>query len=222
MALVLLSASVERCFVSHMRDFLHWHLHRLAQSDLYQVTTGWTVQGYYVYCTYKLKRLGSWCTEHIRSGHFGYGQTKGMVTMYSKYTAHVSSNGSNFLAVRVFKYWTYKVSKFGYGGTKWMITMYSNYTAHISSNGSHFLMARVLVYWTYKVSKFGYVCTKWIVTMYSKTKYTAHIISNGSHFLTARVFVYWTNKVSKFGYGRTKWMVTIYSKYTAHISSSWS
>ena len=27
-----------------------------AYSDLYQVTTGWAVLGYYAYCTYKLKR----------------------------------------------------------------------------------------------------------------------------------------------------------------------
>ena len=100
-----------------------------------------------------------------------------MVTMYSKYTAHISSNGSHFLTARVLVYWTYKVSKFWYGRTKWMASIYSKYTAHISWNGSHFLMARVLVYWTYRVRKFGYGRTKWMINIY-----TAHIRSNGSHF----------------------------------------
>ena len=93
---------------------------------------------------------------------FGYGQTKWMVTMYSKYTAHMSSNGSHLLTAWVLVYWTYKVSKFWYGHTKWM---YSKSSAHISSNWSHFLTARVLVYWTYKVNKFGYWHTQWMVTM---------------------------------------------------------
>ena len=34
-------------------------------------------------------------------------------TMYSKYTAHLSSNGSHFLSARILVYWTNKVSKIG-------------------------------------------------------------------------------------------------------------
>ena len=63
--------------------------------------------------------------------------------MYSKYTAHITSNGSQ----------KYKVSKFGYDWTKLKVTIYSMNTAHISSKGSHFLTAGVVVYWTYKVNK---------------------------------------------------------------------
>ena len=46
-----------------------------------------------------------------------------LVTMYSKSTAHIRSNGSHFLTARVVVYWTYKDSKFGYGRTKLMVTM---------------------------------------------------------------------------------------------------
>ena len=149
--------------------------------------------------------------------------------MYSKYDAHISSNGSHFFRARVLVYWKYKVSKFGCGRTKWMVTIYSKYYAHIGLNGSHFLTVwcteqigsvHDVYHLTYKVSKFGYERRKWMITMYSK--YTAHIGSNGSHFLTARVLVYWTYKVSKFGYGQTKWMVTMYSKYAAHVRSNGS
>ena len=60
--------------------------------------------------------------------------------MYSKHTAHISSNGSHLRTARVLVYWTYKVSKFGYGRRKWAASIYSKYTAHIILNGSHFLM----------------------------------------------------------------------------------
>ena len=59
----------------------------------------------------------------------GYGWTKLLVTMYSKYTAHISSNRSQFLTTLFLMYWTYKVSKFGYSWIKFMVTMYSDYTA---------------------------------------------------------------------------------------------
>ena len=49
-----------------------------------------------VYWTYKVSK-------------FGYGRTKWMVTMYSKYTAHINSNGSHFLTAWFLVYWTYKV-----------------------------------------------------------------------------------------------------------------
>ena len=54
-----------------------------------------------------------------------------MVTPYSKYTAHISSNGSNFLTA-----W-FLVSNLEYGQTK--------LTAHISSNEIHILMAWFLM-----------------------------------------------------------------------------
>ena len=70
--------------------------------------------------------------------------------MHSKYTAHISSNGSHFLTAGFLGYYTYKVTKNGYIGQS-----YCEYTANISSNGSHFLMAWFLVYCTYKVTKMG-------------------------------------------------------------------
>ena len=69
-----------------------------------------------------------------------------MVTMYSNYTAHISSNGSHFLTAGFLVYYTYKVSKILYDQTKLEVTMYSKSTAHISSNGSHFLTDVFLVY----------------------------------------------------------------------------
>ena len=45
-----------------------------------------------------------------------------MVTMYSTYTAHISSNGSHFLTAMVMVYWTYKVSILGMDGqSKWLL-----------------------------------------------------------------------------------------------------
>ena len=77
----------------------------LAHSDLYQVTTGWTVSGW------------SWNGSHLLTGRvlvywtykvsiLGYGRTKWMATMYSKHTVHISSSGSHFLTTWFLVYWT--------------------------------------------------------------------------------------------------------------------
>ena len=86
-----------------------------------------------VYLTYKVSKIV-------------YGWTKLKVTMYSKYSAHVSSNGNHFLTAGLLVYLTYRVCKIRYGQTKLEVTMYSKYTAHVSSNGNHFLAAGFLVY----------------------------------------------------------------------------
>ena len=66
-----------------------------------------------------------WCSDHKGSVNLGIDGQSEFVPMYSKYTAHISSNGSHFLMARVLVYWTNKVSKFEYRWTKWTVTMYS-------------------------------------------------------------------------------------------------
>ena len=60
-------------------------------------------------------RLGSWCTEHIRSVHDMHRVTTGYLFKVTISTAHISSNGSHFFPAGFLEYWPYKVSKIGYG-----------------------------------------------------------------------------------------------------------
>ena len=46
-----------------------------------------------------------------------------------RYTAHISSNGSHFLAAGFSVYCAYRVSKIGYGWTKLEVTMYNAHTS---------------------------------------------------------------------------------------------
>ena len=170
----------------------------------------------YTACIYKLKqeplfdgKVFVYFTYMVRK--IGYGRTKLKVTMYSKYsphsesyhittgelikvimyTAHIGSNGSNFLTAKVLVYWTYMVSKFGYGRTKWMVTMY-----YVLCTMYYVLCTMYYVLCTmYYVlcTMYFIICTKYYVLC---TMYTAHISSIGSHFLTAWFLVYWTYKVS--------------------------
>ena len=67
--------------------------------------------------------------------------------MYSKYAAHVSSNGSQFVTAGFLVYATYiRSEKLAMIRQKIDNTMYSKYATHISSNLSHFLKAGFLVY----------------------------------------------------------------------------
>ena len=75
--------------------------------------------------------LGSWCTAHIRSGKWVHG-TQLEVTMYSKYTANISSNLSHFLTAVFLVYCTYKVRPTGDYRTKVEVAMLSKYTACMS------------------------------------------------------------------------------------------
>ena len=68
------------------------------------------------YCTYKahmeanFRQLDSWCTDHpYEVGKILENRTKLEVTMYSKYTAHISSNGSHFLMTEFLVYLTYNI-----------------------------------------------------------------------------------------------------------------
>ena len=82
-----------------------------------------------------------WCTEDRRSV-----RTKLEVTMYSRYTAHLSSTESHFLLARLltfYVYCTYKVSKSEDYGTKLEVTMYFRYAAHITGTAiSKFVINR--------------------------------------------------------------------------------
>ena len=163
------------------------------------------------------RRLGSWCTEYIWSNHdvyhwtcnvskFGFERTKWTVTMYFKYTAHISSNGSHSLTARVSVYWTYNVSKFGCGRTKWVVTMYSEYTAHLNSNGSHFLTTRFWCIESIRSVNLG---------MDGQSEWLLCILSI-MHISALMEATFWRlgswcteHKVSKSGYIRTKWRVTV-------------
>ena len=68
------------------------------------------------------------------------------VNMYSKYTAHISSNESRFLAAEFLVYCTYKVRTSWDYLTKIEVTLKSKCTACTSSNRSHFVMAWFFVY----------------------------------------------------------------------------
>ena len=64
---------------------------------------------YILYIYYKLKWkpfLEAWflVNRAYKVSKNGYGRTKLDVTMYTKYTAHVSSNGSHFLTAGFFVY----------------------------------------------------------------------------------------------------------------------
>ena len=58
-------------------------------------------------------RLGSRCTDNIRSVHDMHRVTKGYLFKFTINTAHISSNKSHFLLAGFLDYWPYKVSKFG-------------------------------------------------------------------------------------------------------------
>ena len=62
------------------------------------------------------------------------------------YTAHISSNESNFLTAWFLVNLTYKVINIGYDWTNLEVTMYSKYTSHIGLNGSHFFTTWFLMY----------------------------------------------------------------------------